>query len=238
MFRAGLTFFIAYVILKKIEKMVGRNMTTMIFVRHGQSLGNLQKEFLGHTDLDLSELGYQQAECAGAYIAEHYVVDKIYASDLIRAYHTAEAAAKRLQLPIIKEPKLREIYAGDWEKKTFTELEAEYPTEYQAWLSDIGNAKCTNGETVKELQKRVLPCVEKIAKEDDGKTVLIATHATVLRVLECAWRGKTLDEMKHFPWVRNASVSVVTYENGKWTIQKIGDDSFLKELASGLPANV
>ena len=37
-------------------------MTTMIFVRHGQSLGNLNGEFLGHTDLDLSERGYMQAE--------------------------------------------------------------------------------------------------------------------------------------------------------------------------------
>lgn len=213
-------------------------MTTMIFVRHGQSMGNLQNEFLGHTDLDLSELGYQQAERTGAYIAENFLVDKIYASDLIRAYHTAEAAAKRLQLPIIKEPKLREIYAGDWEKKTFTELETEYPKEYQVWLSDIGNAKCTNGETVKDLQRRVLPCVKKIAEKNDGKTLLIATHATVLRVLECAWRGAKLEEMKNFPWVRNASVSIVTYEDGNWTIQKIGDDSFLKELASGLPANV
>ncbi len=213
-------------------------MTTMIFVRHGQSMGNLQNEFLGHTDLDLSELGYQQAERTGAYIAENFLVDKIYASDLIRAYHTAEAAAKRLQLPIIKEPKLREIYAGDWEKKTFTELETEYPKEYQVWLSDIGNAKCTNGETVKDLQRRVLPCVKKIAEKNDGKTLLIATHATVLRVLECAWRGVKLEEMKNFPWVRNASVSIVTYEDGNWTIQKIGDDSFLKELASGFPANV
>ncbi len=213
-------------------------MTTIIFVRHGQSIGNLRKEFLGNCDLDLSELGYKQAECMAEYVAAHYSVNKIYSSDLLRAYHTAEAAAKKLHLPIIKEPKLREIYAGDWERKTFAELENKYSKEYQIWLSDIGHAKCTNGESIRELKNRVLPCVEKIAEDNDGKTVLIVTHATVLRVLECVWRGAELDEMKNLPWMRNSSVSVITYENKAWHIHKIGDDSFLEEFATGFPANV
>ena len=49
----------------------------LIFVRHGQSLGNKVRSFLGHTNLDLSELGYAQAELTGKYLKERKI-DAIY----------------------------------------------------------------------------------------------------------------------------------------------------------------
>ncbi len=213
-------------------------MTTLIFVRHGQSLGNAKCEFLGHTDLDLSELGYAQASRTAEYIKENFKLDKIYSSDLQRAYNTAKATDNLFHLGITKDKSLREIYAGEWEKKTFSQLAEEYRDDYSKWLNDIGNACCTGGETIAELQKRALAAVTKIAEENDGKTVLIATHATFIRVLECIWRGAELDKMKDFPWVKNASVSVVEYADGKWIPKVIGECSFLKEFESGLPANV
>ena len=45
-----------------------KNATKIIIVRHGQSLGNLNKQFLGHTDLDLSDLGYKQAICTANHL--------------------------------------------------------------------------------------------------------------------------------------------------------------------------
>lgn len=213
-------------------------MTTLIFVRHGQSMGNMNNVFLGHTDLDLSEKGYRQAEITAEYIVENYKINKIYSSDLIRAYHTAYAVAKRLNLPIVKDKALREIYAGDWENRSFDDLMSSYPKEYGTWRNDIGNAKCVNGESPKDLLERVLPKVIEIAEQNDGGTVLIATHATVIRTLECVWRSVGFEKMKDIPWVSNASVSVVQYSNGEWKIQKIGDELFMGNMASLLPPNV
>lgn len=213
-------------------------MTTLIFVRHGQSLGNVNNEFLGHTDLDLSELGYAQAELAANYIVEHFHADRLYSSDLMRAYNTATAISEKTGLKITKEPRLREIYAGDWEGKTFSRLISDYPEAYGVWLRDIGSARCTNGESPAELQKRVLGALREIIAENDGKTIVIATHATVIRCMECVWKNVGLDKMKDIPWVKNASVSVVEYDNGIWTPIKIGDDSFIGKLSSDLPANV
>ena len=50
---------------KILEKMFRRSIMacTLLFIRHGQSLGNMVRSFLGHTDLDLSPLGYEQAQC-------------------------------------------------------------------------------------------------------------------------------------------------------------------------------
>ena len=47
-------------------------MTTLIFVRHGQSMANFTKSFAGHLDVDLSDLGRQQAILAAEYIAKNY----------------------------------------------------------------------------------------------------------------------------------------------------------------------
>ena len=59
-------------------------MTTLILVRHGQSVANLERIFAGHTDIPLTELGLLQAERTAAYL-EEYPIDCIYSSDLLRA---------------------------------------------------------------------------------------------------------------------------------------------------------
>ena len=69
-------------------------MTTLIFVRHGESLANLQNLFAGHYDIPLTELGHTQAERTAQYL-DRYHIDHIYASDLQRAYQTAEHTAAR-----------------------------------------------------------------------------------------------------------------------------------------------
>lgn len=58
-------------------------MTKLIFVRHGYSEGNLLGEFHGHMDGDLTELGHEQAECAGVYL-KNRKIDVAYSSDLRR----------------------------------------------------------------------------------------------------------------------------------------------------------
>ena len=106
------------------------------------------------------------------------------------------------------------------------------------WKNDIGNARCTGGESVQELSKRILKAVERIAEENENKTVVIATHATPVRCMQCAWQGKTFDEMKDISWVSNASVTEAVYENGKFTINFAGKDDHLSELVTALPKNV
>lgn len=198
----------------------------------------MNKIFLGHTDLDLSPLGYSQAEKTAEYISENFKPDIIYSSDLLRAYNTALAVSKKTGASVTKAPELREIYAGDWEGKSFFELSIEFQKDYGVWLSDIGNAKCTNGESVSELQKRVISYIESIAEKNSGKTVVVSTHATVIRTLECIWKNVGLDQMRDIPWVSNASISVVNYHDGKWETEKTGYDSFMGEFASKLPKNV
>lgn len=213
-------------------------MTTLILVRHGQSQANLERRFAGHTNAKLTETGIEQAKLTAQYIKDNYNISKVYASDLSRAYETGKGISNLLGIEIIKNENLREIYAGKWEGMPFTDIQNTYAEDYSIWLNDIGNAKCTDGESTQELAERFIPAITEIAKENDGQTVAIATHATTIRVTQSMLQTGSLSEMKNIPWVTNASVSELKYDNGKWSFGKISINDHLSTLPTPLPANV
>ncbi len=190
--------------------------TRLLFVRHGESLGNLEDKFNGHINFDLTERGHAQAECTAKFL-DAYPIDVVYASDLNRAFQTAEHIAKRKGLKVIPSKALREINGGAYEGMVYKEIGNHYPQEFHIWLNDIGNAACPGGESVQELQARVNTEVLRIVKENCGKTVLIATHATPIRVMTCIWNNIPLSNMQETNWVNNASVTVVDYDEDNTT---------------------
>ena len=213
-------------------------MTRLLLIRHGESEANNEGIFAGNKDVSLKERGIEQAKKTAEYIAQNYAVDCVYASDLSRAYKTGEIIADALGLKVIADKRLREIYAGQWEGKKFTELEKNFADDYTCWLTDIGNCVCSGGESVKELGERVFKAILEIAEKNNGKTVVIATHATPIRVLQCILGGYSFDLMKNISWVSNASVTELSYENGQWSFINIGEDGHLSELKTTFPANV
>ncbi len=212
--------------------------TRLLMIRHGQSEANNASAFAGHKDFPLTQTGMEQAECTAEYIYRHYPVDQVYASDLQRAYATGEAVAEKCGLFVQVDAGLREIFAGNWEGNTFDCLERDFADSYGVWLRDIGNAQTDGGESVAELQKRVVDTVNKITRRHPGQTVVLATHATPVRALQCHCEGKTLDEMKTVPWVGNASVAVLECRDGKLSLVEAGYDAHLGELVSKFPKNV
>ena len=208
-----------------------------ILVRHGQSEGNLVRSFLGHTDLDITELGHKQAECTAEYL-KNEKIDVLYSSDLKRAWNTAEHIAAKKDLSIIADSELREIYAGEWENRLFNDLENEFSEDFKCWREDIGNARPTGGESVKELYVRIITELIRIAEMYDGETVCIATHATPIRMACVKARGLDIEEAKNVEWVKNASVTVIDVENGDFKMISEGYHEHMGELVSGLPKNV
>ncbi len=209
----------------------------MYFIRHGQSLGNQLGVFLGHTDLDLSELGYRQAACTAQYLKD-IKIDKVYSSDLLRAYNTCGEYLKVTGKEAEKTTELREIFVGQWENQPFEYLQEHFKQSYGIWLSDLGSARPEDGESIAELEQRIVRFCERVAKENDGKTVALFTHATVIRAFFNYAYGRPLKEIQNLHWVTNASVSSVVYCDGKFTVSEYGTDGFLSGLKTELPTNV
>ena len=213
-------------------------MTRVILVRHGRSMANAENIFAGHLDADLHEDGHLQAKLTAEYIAENYKVDRVYSSDLKRAFFTAGHIADRLGLEVTPDKSFREIDAGEWDGKVFYDLPTLYPEDFAVWYDDIGNAVCTGGESVRGLGERIMSALERVALENEGKTVLVASHATPIRSAVTIVKYGDVSEMEKVEWPSNASVTVLERENGRWSLVVFSEDSHLKEYKTSLPNNV
>ena len=213
-------------------------MTTLIIVRHGQSVANLTRCFAGQTNPDLTATGMAQANLLALWLTQNYKIDKIYASDLIRAYHTAKPTADILNLPVITSNRLREINGGYWQGVSYADISEKYRDDYSLWLHDIGRAKCTGGESVLELSARVVEEVQRIAEDNSGKTILIVTHATPIRALQSYYEKGSVDSMRDVDWVPNTSSTICCYEDGKMHFNLVGYDNYLNNFKSEFPAGL
>ncbi len=205
--------------------------TELFFIRHGQSVGNLNHAFLGHTDLGLTDLGKAQAEKASEYLT-NLKPDIIYSSDLKRAYETGLPTARKVGLPIIKNENLREIFAGEWENADFNKLPLLDPENFSAWINTFYNARPRGGESVEELMERIKKVSLQIAKENDGKRVFIFTHATPVRLLSAFCQGKKKEEWNLVPWAPNASTTHMRFEKGVLTLVEYGKADYLGDIVT------
>ncbi len=204
-------------------------------VRHGESLGNQKNVYLGNrVDWDLSQRGFEQAERLADYF-KTTALDAVYTSPLLRAYHTAEPTAQQHHLTLRLCPQLHEIEAGDWEGRTYDEIAREDPERWQAWLDASPEVRAAGGENAAEVFRRSWQALCDIARENDGKSVLVVTHCVVLRTLICRLMGKSLEQLSQVPFVGNASVSLAVFEKASASLRFCDERSHLGALATALP---
>ena len=212
-------------------KVKNMSKTNFYLVRHGESIGNAKSLILGHTNLDLSEHGYKQAQATADYLADQKI-DEIYSSDLLRAYNTALPHAKIRGLEVKTSENLREMYIGDWENLTVSFVREKYGDMYDKdWHGGFGTFTFPNGESTMGAGKRFRDEMAKIAEENEGKTVLVAAHAAVIRafwgiISEIAPE----DIATTLPFPTNASYSLLEYENEKFTPKNYSCDAHLADV--------
>ncbi len=226
----------------------------VIMVRHGYSISNDLRFFTGHMDVALTDKGKEQAELCSR-LFRHQIpaelsdnagsiydlgierIDRIYSSDLCRAYETALPIAKVLGLTVEKTQKLREINGGKWDGMYFTDIDDTYSKEYAVWKNDIGHAEPVGGESVKAMWTRITCAVRELAERQDGGAIVLVTHATPIRIMCTLARGAGVEDMADTPWVSNASVSVFDFD-GEFRPVMLNITSHLGVLKTDLPRGV
>ena len=188
-------------------------MTKIYLVRHAEALGNVREFFQGRTDCDVSERGEKQLEC----LAEHFKnipIEAIYSSPLKRTLSTAAAVNKYHNLPIQKDEGLIEINGGVWEGKPWADLPKLYPVEYGLWKNRMEDFYIKDGEKMTEVFDRMKSAMDRIAAENEGKTIAVVSHGCALRNFLCYAMGKPISALKEVGWSDNTAVSLVEYESG------------------------
>lgn len=213
-------------------------MTKLILVRHGQSMANIDKVIAGSNDSPLTELGIMQAHKTAQYIKDNYTVDKVYASDLSRAFLTGKMIADEFGLETIPVPELREINCGVWQGMDFDDIKQQYPEEYEKWHTDIGNFEAIGGESTKQVYDRVSKAIIKLTDENSDKTIVVAGHSFALRTFVCYVKCKDIRGMQNIENIPNSSLTVIDYDKGEFKIEILGYDGHLAELKSALTKTV
>ena len=223
---------------------------TLILLRHGNSVWNQENLFTGWVDVELSDLGRQEAKRAGELLAQSGLKpDLLYTSRLKRAINTANIAldaADRSWIDVKRDWRLNERHYGALQGKDKAQTLAEYgPEQFQIWrrsfdvppppiddndqysqahderYADLG-AALPKTECLKDVLIRLMPLWEKEISQDliAGKTVLVTAHGNSLRAL-----------VKHLDGVSDDEIAELNIPTGIPLVYKL--DTNFKPLVPG-----
>lgn len=162
-------------------------MAKLFLVRHGQSQWNLENRFTGWQDVDITELGQQEARQAGLALANE-PIDIAYTSTLIRAQHTLKIILHEMgdpHIPIVIDAALNERGYGKLEGLNKAETAQKYGAEQvHIWRRSF-DVPPPGGESLKDTYERVIPYYQRFIepKLKEGKNVLVVAHGNSLRAL-------------------------------------------------------
>ena len=212
--------------------------TRLFLIRHGQSAGNAEGRFGGHGPTPLSDLGRSQAERTAKVLAKEGV-NAIYSSDLLRAVQTAEPLAAMLDLPINTTPAFRERNVGVLEGLTFDESKERFPRDYYALINRDVHHIITEGESYRQLLKRITDELEAIIRRHNGERIAVYSHTGALCFLTLYLIGAIHRGTRTTPWIITSNcginrfelrgprnIRVVALNDTRHLVEVTGNDSF------------
>ncbi len=156
--------------------------TRILAIRHGETMWNVDSRIQGHLDIGLNDTGRWQAERLGMALKDEPMA-AIYASDLSRAHDTALAVSRHNGVPVQAEPGLRERSFGEFEGRTFAEIETELPEQAQRWRQRDPTFTPAGGESLLMHEVRVLSVAGRFAAPHPGEQNALFAHGGVIDIL-------------------------------------------------------
>jgi broad specificity phosphatase PhoE len=156
--------------------------TRLLLVRHAEIEPRYQHKFGGRIDMGLSARGHEQAKILADYLRGKKIA-AIYSSPMKRVQQTVAPLLKNGAPAQIILPGLREVDFGDWTGFTWKEVGGKFGVHPYDWLHEIELGAVPNGENGIQFRARVEPCLFKIIRRHQGKTVAIFCHGGVIRMM-------------------------------------------------------
>ncbi len=202
--------------------------TRLIAVRHGETAWNVDTRIQGHRNIALNNTGLLQAARVAQALADE-AVDAIYASDLLRAWQTANAIAFSTNSALTAEPGLRERGFGSFEGKTYAEVEATWPEESLRWRKRDPDWAPPGGESLLAMRSRVEQTVQRLAQRHVGGQIVLVAHGGVMDQLYRLATGQTLQAPRAWQ-LGNAAVNRLLWTPDGLTLVGWGDTRHLDNL--------
>lgn len=201
----------------------------VIFIRPGETTWNEMDRWQGWLDVPLNLHGQAQARRLANFL-RNIGLQALYTSDLRRATQTADIIGEVCGLTPKKDHRLRERAVGRWQGMTRLEVETWFPDQYHQYEADKMNYRIPDGESLADVQARVVQAFEEIVAEDAAETIAIVSHTVTIRVLLTAIIP-SYDALNTHP--RNSSVTTIQRaENGGWRLVVSDDVQHLEGMPS------
>ena len=180
-------------------------MKSVYFVRHGQTVWNVENKICGATDSELTELGKQQAEKKRKKILESGIkIDQILYSPLSRARDTALIISEITGIPAREEKRLIEQNFGKYEGT------ARDGIEFKKSKANFADRYC-GGESMLQLAQRIYNLLDEVKEKSDDKTYLLVAHNGIARMVNSYFCEMTNEEYASFG-IKNAQVVKYDFE--------------------------
>ena len=196
--------------------------TRVLLIRHGQSLGNAEQRFGGHSATPLSARGRMEAEATARALQTEQIA-AIYSSDLLRAVETATPLARALDLQINQTDAFRERSVGQMEGLTFEEAAEQYPDEYAALLRRDFDHVLLGGESYRQMLDRASRELDRAIARHAGETLAVFTHTGTICILALHLMG-ALDAPALRPvWIASSNCGITRFH--------LHEDGFIRVLS-------
>jgi broad specificity phosphatase PhoE len=183
-------------------------MITFYISRHGVTENNKAQRFSGWIDSPLTEEGVQNALLTASKLSSIHF-DRVVSSDMGRAFICAYIITRKLgiDLEIERNSGLREMNYGDFADRPYSEYPNMTLKENTVFIPP-------NGESLVQMQQRILAAVKKLAETSDSKTVLLVAHDGTINSIRASFTGEDMGtaDTVHNP---HDFVGKFEYENGK-----------------------
>ncbi|MBV9871901.1 MAG: bifunctional RNase H/acid phosphatase [Frankiaceae bacterium] len=204
--------------------------THALLLRHGETPLSLEKRFSGCGEPELTDRGKAQAAGAAQRLREAGI-DVIVASPRRRTQQTATVVAELLGLPVETEPGFAETDFGEWEGMTFGEVGKADPAALRRWLDDPSVAP-PGGESMASTASRVAAARARVSEAHPGKTVLVVSHVTPIKIMLRDAIGAPLDAIYRIH-LDPASLSAIDwFVDRPGVVRLMNDTSHLGEHAT------
>lgn len=202
--------------------------TKIYLVRHTRTIGNDERRLVGRADYEVTQLGQEYINKLTEKL-KNIKFDKIYSSTSGRAKKTIAPLAEQNGLNIIQDDNLCEMYFGIYDGMKWEEVNKINPEIDRLYIETNEIMNIPEQETTEQVAERMYKYIEKISKENLGKTILICSHGVAIEAFLRKITKVPFIEKREEYSQRNTSINILEYnQNGEFEVLTINDKSHIE----------
>ena len=196
-------------------------MTRLYLVSCAQTILDREGVFQASTNHRLSREGIKHTKLLSRYLQAESI-DSFYSSPWEGAFHAASTLASRHRRGVIRIRDLQDMDYGKWTGKTVEELKTSDPEGLITWQFEPHEHRMPGGETLREVQERIIRALERILSVEKGDGVCVVTHTVPVKAAMCYFMNDDLSLIWLTPRQESTALNTVDFENDKGQVIEVG----------------